>query len=247
MAHYQQLKFIEEVSQEYPDFFQNKSVLEVGSWDTNGSIRRFFSNCEYIGVDIAEGPGVDVVCKGQNLQYKSAAFDVVVSCECFEHNPFWKETLTNMLRMLKPGGICLITCATLGRKEHGTKRTNPTASLTALKIDEADVDYYHNLHKKDFESVNKFKDFFSCYRFFTNIYSRDLYLIAFKKSLDSNFKISDAFVKKIKSIKREKKTNIASHITKESKFWFTYVYALIIGEKKYHNNRYLKEKSRKSS
>ena len=31
MTHYQQLKFIEEVSQEYPDFFQNKSVLEVGS------------------------------------------------------------------------------------------------------------------------------------------------------------------------------------------------------------------------
>ena len=46
----------------YPEFFQNKSVPEVGSWDTNGSIRRFFSNCEYIGVDIAEGPGVDVVC-----------------------------------------------------------------------------------------------------------------------------------------------------------------------------------------
>jgi hypothetical protein len=88
---------------------------------------------------------------------------------------------------------------------------------------------------------------FSCYRFFTNIYSRDLYLIAFKKSLDSNFKISDAFVKKIKSIKREKKTNIASHIIKESKFWLTYVYALVIGEKKYHNNRYPKEKSRKSS
>ncbi len=154
--------------------------------------------------------------------------------------------------MLKPGGICLISLLHLGekntvQKEHGTKRTNPTASLTALNIDEAEVDYYHNLHKKDFYSVNKFKDFFSCYRFFTNIYSRDLYLIAFKRSLDSNFKISDAFVKKIKSIKREKKTNIASHITKESKFWFTYVYALIIGEKKYHNNRYLKEKSRKSS
>ena len=59
MAHYQQLKFIEEVSQEYPEFFQNKSVLEIGSWGTNGSIRRFFSNCEYIGVDIAEGPGVN--------------------------------------------------------------------------------------------------------------------------------------------------------------------------------------------
>ena len=97
------------------------------------------------------------------------------------------------------------------QKEHGTKRTNPTASLTALNIDEAEVDYYHNLHKKDFESVNKFKDFFSFYRFFTNIYSRDLYLIAFKKSLDSNFKISDAFVKKIKSIKREKKP-ILPHI-----------------------------------
>ena len=205
MAHYQQLKFIKEVSQEYPEFFQNKSVLEIGSWDTNGSIRSFFSNCEYIGVDIAEGPGVDVVCKGQNLQYEPATFDVVVSCECFEHNPYWKETFTNMLRMLKPGGMCLITSATLGRKEHGTKRTNPTASLTALNIDDGEVDYYHNLHKRDFESVFEFQDFFSYYKFFTNIYSRDLYLLAFKKSLYSEIKISNEFIKKIKSIKREKK------------------------------------------
>lgn len=64
--------------------------------------------------------------------------------------------------------------------------------------------------------------------FYEHLFKR--FISAFKKSLDSNFKLSDAFVKK-KSIKREKKTNITSHITKESKFWFTYVYALIIGEK----------------
>ena len=105
-------------------YFVNGSLSTIKIYRRGKSrVPGFFSNCEYIGVDIAEGPGVDVVCKGQNLQYESAAFDVVVSCECFEHNPFWKETFTNMVRMLKPGGICLITCATLGRKEHGTKRT----------------------------------------------------------------------------------------------------------------------------
>lgn len=77
-----------------------------------------------------------------------------------------------MLRRLKPGGICLIACATLEGKEYGTKRTNPTASLTALNIDEADVDYYHNLQKKISNPSSNLKISFHATVFYEHLFKR---------------------------------------------------------------------------
>ncbi len=150
MAHFQQLQFVREVKAGLPSFFSNKKVLEIGSWDVNGSVRSNFSNCDYIGVDIAEGTGVDLVSKGEDLTLADNEFDVVISCECFEHNFEWVKTFNNMIRMLKPDGLCVVTCATLGRSEHGTKRTNADASLTALNNF---PHYYCNLSIMDFKKI----------------------------------------------------------------------------------------------
>ena len=49
---------------------ENKLILEVGSYNVNGSLRLLIeSYCplEYIGVDIEKGPGVDILC--YNLYY----------------------------------------------------------------------------------------------------------------------------------------------------------------------------------
>lgn len=237
MAHYQQLQFVKELSFEYPEFFNNKSVLEIGSWITNGSVRDSFSECNYIGVDIANGPGVDIVNQGQNVDFDDTSFDTVISSECFEHNPYWKETFINMVRMLKPGGLCVITCATLGRKEHGTNRTNADASLTALHNTE---EYYCNLREKDFRCAFKLDNTFSNYYFFLNVYSRDLYFFGFKKSVDQHavHTTSQSLLKKIKAIKRLKKTSFPSNLMKHIKFWCSYIYALILGEKKYHDSKH---------
>jgi SAM-dependent methyltransferase len=124
MAHKEQKEFIEMIRNEFPDFFSGKRVLEIGSLDINGSVRKLFENCEYIGVDVAAGPGVDVVCQGQNYSGPDNSFDVAISCEVMEHNPFWAETVKNMIRLCKPGGLVVMTCATLGRREHGTERTS---------------------------------------------------------------------------------------------------------------------------
>ncbi len=51
-----------------------------------------------------EGPGVDVVSSGHALDFPDETFDVTLSCECFEHNPYWLETFRNMHRMTKAGG-----------------------------------------------------------------------------------------------------------------------------------------------
>lgn len=38
---------------------------------------------------------------------KHKPYDITISCNCFEHNPYWRETFLNMHRMTKEGGLCL--------------------------------------------------------------------------------------------------------------------------------------------
>jgi hypothetical protein len=72
-----------------------------------------------------------------------------VSTECFEHNPFYLETLVNMIRLTRKGGAVLFTCASRGRGEHGTARTSPDASPGTQT---RGWNYYRNLVESDFTS-----------------------------------------------------------------------------------------------
>lgn len=172
MAHPQQAEYFSSVRTHYPQHFQKARVLEVGSLNINGSLRELFADCDYTGADLQLGPGVDVACPGQLLALPSGHFDTVVSAECFEHNPFWRETLANMLRMTRPGGLLLISCATTGRKEHGTTRTNPDASPFTVQ---ARWDYYRNLSGPMLEAGAHLAGWLADWRHWTNYISRDLY------------------------------------------------------------------------
>jgi len=168
MAHEYQKQFIKKVKDTNPLFFSNKKVLEVGSLDINGSMREFFEECEYIGLDIGSGRGVDIVCSGHEYDASDDTFDVTLSTECFEHNPYWAETFSNMVRLTKSGGLIFFTCATTGRHEHGTRRTSPTKSpLTIQK----GWDYYKNLDEEDFRSAyeESFDDIFEVYEFHSTV------------------------------------------------------------------------------
>lgn len=178
MAHFQQLRFVQIVKDALPEYFQNKIVLEVGSWDVNGTVRNHFSHCDYTGVDIATGPGVDLVCSGQDIGTPTDFFDTVVSCECFEHNRFWLETFVNMIRVLKPSGLCIVTCAARGRIEHGTRRRKAESSLTSL---EDLPDYYKNLCRNDFERRISLDAHFASWGFVEGRYYPDLYFVGVKK------------------------------------------------------------------
>lgn len=178
MAHYQQLEFVRTVRRLLPEYFHGARVLEVGSWDVNGSVRSAFTECDYVGADIAAGAGVDLVCPGQDLGFPSGHFDVGISCECFEHNPYWLETTVNMLRMIRPGGCFIMSCGAPGRREHGTPRMSPGASLTSVNGQAAN--YYRNLSERDFSAGIDLGRHFSRFFFSRNIYSKDLYLVGIK-------------------------------------------------------------------
>ena len=177
MAHAQQLEFIDAVKAALPSCFEGRRVLEVGSLDINGSVRSAFTDCEYTGADLAAGPGVDIVCPGQMLGFATGHFDVSVSCECFEHNPYWVETWANMLRMTRSGGLVLMSCATTGRREHGTARSTPDASPFTVA---GGWSYYRNLTRFDFESRLDLGRWFSDHAFIASPESFDLYFVGIR-------------------------------------------------------------------
>jgi SAM-dependent methyltransferase len=144
------MQFLRLVKRALPEFFMGRRVLEVGSYDVNGEARRMFDDCDYIGLDVGPGPGVDVVVPGQSYDAPDECFDVVLSCECMEHNPQWAATSMNMMRVLKPGGLFLLTCASPGRKEHGTTRTTPGSSPPTVGLGQ---EHYENLYGADFAAI----------------------------------------------------------------------------------------------
>lgn len=85
----------------------NGPVLEIGSKIVSVSeFRENYTDVEYVGVDLEEGPGVDVVCdltKEDNLLPKNY-FDLVICCSVFEHTPtpwLMSKVLSDLVR---PGG-----------------------------------------------------------------------------------------------------------------------------------------------
>jgi SAM-dependent methyltransferase len=178
MAHPQQHDFIRSVKARFPNSFACTKVLEVGSLDINGSVRKFFIGCDYLGIDVGAGPSVDLVIPGDKFDAPDDTFNVTVSCECFEHNPQWVETFQNMIRMTKPGGLVIMTCAAPGRPEHGTSRCEPTSSPLTIKLG---WEYYLNLSEDDFRRHFACDKIFSSHEFSTNFQACDLYFWGIKK------------------------------------------------------------------
>ncbi len=90
-------------------------VVEIGSQNVNGSIRDHFQGHDYVGVDFADAPGVDLVLDDPYvLPTETASVDIVVCNSCFEHSEFFWLTFQEMARVLKPGGLCYLNVPSNG-------------------------------------------------------------------------------------------------------------------------------------
>lgn len=164
MAHQTQRDFCQAVKNRFPQYFDNVKVVDFGSLDINGSNKVFFTNSEYIGLDIGPGKNVDVISKAHEYSAPDASFDTVISTEMFEHDKFLNLSFLNMVRVLKPGGLLLFTCAGPGRDEHGTNRVTPSDSpLTTMFEDWAD--FYENVDESKIRSIINVDEVFSQYEF----------------------------------------------------------------------------------
>ena len=182
MSHYQALKFIELTDAHFKiTQRQNCSILEVGSYDVNGTVRKILKSNDYIGIDLTEGPGVDKVIGGQECDFDSENFDLCIASEVFEHNPYWRETFKNMYRMTKNYGLVLITCGSTGRPEHGTARTDPSHAPGTQAVG---WDYYHNISTREFRKMLRGYQFAQQVLIYNKV-SKDLYFVGIKGQVNS--------------------------------------------------------------
>jgi len=101
-----------------------KRVLEVGSFNVNGSVRDFVTTllpAAYVGVDITPQEGyVDHVMDACGLldKFGPESWDVVISTEMLEHASDWESAVRNMKGVLRHGGIFLLTARGPGFPLH---------------------------------------------------------------------------------------------------------------------------------
>lgn len=172
MAHLRQRQFCESVQQRFKRFFRRVSVLDCGSLDINGNNRYLFDlNSTYTGIDIVKGENVDIV---RRVHIHSGLYDTIISTEMLEHDEFYEYSLQNMVKMLKPGGLLLITVAYILRPEHGTHETNPDDSPLTNG-------YYKNLTIEDIWQTIPPTEIFDEFEFTVGDKGNDLYFWGIKK------------------------------------------------------------------
>lgn len=191
--HLEPLLFTLFVKKILPDYFINKRVLDVGAGDINGNNRFLFEYCEYVGNDVIEAKNVTIVSKTKDLPYPANTFDTIISTECFEHDPEYRQSLLKIYEMLKPNGLFCFTCASTGRKEHGTRRTSPSDSYGTIGNIEDMMDYYKNLTEQDLNEVLHLNSLFTVWDTYYNNLTSDLYFVGIKKG-DCTFHALEKYV-----------------------------------------------------
>jgi SAM-dependent methyltransferase len=103
---------------------RGKTVLEVGSYNVNGSVRDWVERQQptsYIGVDLQPQPRyVDEALSANDLvaRFGRDAFDVVICAELLEHAEDWRAVVRNLKGVLKLGGLLVLTCRGPGFPRH---------------------------------------------------------------------------------------------------------------------------------
>jgi SAM-dependent methyltransferase len=94
----------------YISTLSNVKVVDIGAQDVNGSLRSVITpNVQYIGVDMELAKGVDIVIEDPyKLPFEDNSIDAVVSSSCFEHSEMFWVLFLEIMRVLKPNGLCYV-------------------------------------------------------------------------------------------------------------------------------------------
>lgn len=100
-----------------PEHVVGKTVLEVGSYNVNGTLRpwlKWLGPSFYTGVDGRAGPGVDVVvaCERLTERMGRGCWDLVVCVETLEHVTDWRLCVRELAGAVRPGGSLLLVTRT---------------------------------------------------------------------------------------------------------------------------------------
>lgn len=129
-------------------------VLDIGSCDVNGTFWDLFTHCEYLGLDIEDGPNVDVVVSDPYdwVTIDTESIDIVVCGSVIEHVEFPWLTFEEIYRVLKVGGYFCITAPMIW-VEHkhpldcyrfhvdGMKSLCKWAALTCIEVNQIPAEH----------------------------------------------------------------------------------------------------------
>lgn len=200
MAHNEQQEFCKKISNLFPTHFINKKVLDVGSLDVNGTNRDLFIDCNYIGLDLGEGPNVDISCMCHEYDAPNDYFDTIICTNMFEHDMFYQKSIINIIRMLKPGGAFIFTCPSLDFPEHGTKRSDNGISAPLLEQRSINwADYYKNLTDEDIHIIKGFDEAFpdGLFEYRNDPGAQEIYFYGVKGGITNNKKYEEVIVESI--------------------------------------------------
>ena len=82
-----------------------EKVLDIGS--SKGDHLEYFPNRTSLDIDPARNP--DIVGDAEKLPFDDNSFGVIVCSEVFEHIPDTHQAVREMRRVLKPGGLLVLT------------------------------------------------------------------------------------------------------------------------------------------
>jgi SAM-dependent methyltransferase len=91
----------------YASKMEGGTVLDIGSQDVNGSLRKVTpKQFKYVGVDFEDAKNVDVVLESPYIfPFADEAADILITSSCLEHSEFFWLTWLEMLRVVKPTGL----------------------------------------------------------------------------------------------------------------------------------------------
>ena len=128
-----------------PDQIKSKRIIEIGARDMNGSLQTYIkaqNPKEYIGIDIIDGPGVDLICNATELiqHFEKDSFDLIIATEVLEHITDWKKAISNFKQLLKKNGILFVTTRSRLFPFHGAPYDFWRYSIEDMKNIFSDLD-----------------------------------------------------------------------------------------------------------
>lgn len=152
------------IFKKFPELIKDSRVLEIGAGIASNKGLFSDAGCkEYIGLDVVEYAGVDIICPAHLYIEPNKSFDVVCSFSALEHDIYWIDTLKKMYNLTKNGGFIFFACCA-NWYEHGTVKTDAECSLNASLDDERWKNHYRNLLPEDITSVWNLNNLFHEYK-----------------------------------------------------------------------------------
>lgn len=99
--------FNEWIKSKAKEINSNAKVLEIGG--NKVSYKHYFKTTDFLCTDIEHGKGIDSIVDVQKIKYGSEKFDVVLCFNVLEHVLEPIDALREMHRVLKKGGILLMS------------------------------------------------------------------------------------------------------------------------------------------